>query len=113
MTTHLPRHVLERLVAADLSGEHGPADGHVASCEHCRARLLAMETARSAYLDRYPAEPFARSIVARSGARRSRWWERLTVGRRLRIGAVALCASVAVVLLLFRPHLEPGIRLKG
>jgi hypothetical protein len=66
MKDHLPRHLLEKLVADDPHAPVHPAlRVHVASCDHCNTRKRALEAARADYLLRNPAAPFAGTVLAR------------------------------------------------
>jgi hypothetical protein len=96
---HLPRHLLEKLVADDPRAPVHPAlRVHVAGCDHCNTRKRALEAARAGYLTRYPAADFAHAVLALAAApeparRRGASWK----DPRVWAIAIALMAAAAMV----------------
>lgn len=94
---------LDRMLADELP-RTGPEGSHLAGCETCRSRLafLQAEHARLAS-DPCLAAPARRQVEQR---------RRLVWARRVGAAALALAASVLVVVLVPRPN-GPGERTKG
>jgi hypothetical protein len=69
VTGHLTRRQLEQLVADDPRAPVPPVlRVHIADCDRCSVRRLALEAARSRYLAARPPEEFAQKVAARAVA---------------------------------------------
>jgi hypothetical protein len=114
VTGHLTRRQLEQLVVDDPRAPVPPVlRVHLAGCDRCSVRKLALDGARSRFLTTYPAAEFARAVVARAAIpapvappRRS--------ARHMIAPAAGVFALAAAALVWLYPAIEPGaIRSKG
>jgi Domain of unknown function (DUF4384) len=114
VTAHLSRRELEQLVADDPAATVAPVlRVHVADCDRCAVRRLALEAARSRYLERYPAREFARAVVERA-ARAETLEPARSRKTRVVVPMVASLAIAAGALLWLQPSFEStAIRTKG
>jgi hypothetical protein len=114
LTGHLTRRQLEQLVVDDPRAPVPPVlRVHLAGCDRCGVRRVALDAARSRFLATYPAAEFARAVVARAeipppvAPKRRRTWQMIAPAA----GVVALAAAVLVWL---HPAPEPrAVRSKG
>ncbi len=106
MTGHLTRRELEDVVADD---PHHPVPPqlrvHIAGCDRCNVRRLALVTANTRYLAAHPAEEFARVVLQRGeiavATAPARSHKRLVIA--LALGVVAIAAAAALLWLGAQP----------
>lgn len=114
MTSHLTRRQLEQLVVDDPRAPVPPVlRVHLAGCDRCSVRRLALDAARSRFLATYPAVEFARIVVARAATPVPAAPPRRRT-RPMIAPAVGVFALAAAALLWLYPAAERGaIRSKG
>ena len=105
MTGHLTRRQLEDVVADDPRNPVPPQlRVHIAGCDRCNVRRLALATANTRYLDAHPAQEFAQVVLQRAevavATEPPRSHQRLVVA--IVLGLVAIAAAAA--LLWLRPQ---------
>ncbi|HET6332137.1 MAG TPA: DUF4384 domain-containing protein [Polyangiales bacterium] len=114
MSGHLTRPQLEDLVADDPQARVPPQlRVHVADCDRCNVRRLALESARTRFMVAQPPKDFARAVVERAAIPAS---VEAIPSRKRHVLAPALVALAiaAAALLWLRPSQDPtAIRSKG